>query len=217
LVLANERRRQQLLQLLAQLFIEVTQDRILEIPALLTLFAREKNKATVLFVDQLDRQVSECGEALLRWANRNVFFTGLGSELGFDEIKTHLNGRELLLRSKTPRGIVQELYGLLLAHRLIRQVVCDAAATQKLDPDRLSFSDSLRVLQCHLHEAPTQSVAAWYACLVAEVSRQQLRPRRNRWYPRVVKRKMKKWDKKRPIHHHPPQPTKPFAESMVIL
>jgi hypothetical protein len=138
-------------------------------------------------------------------------------ELAFDEIKTHLNGRELLLRSKTPRGVVQELYGLILAHRILRQVMLDAATATKLDPDRISFTDSLRVLQCHLHEAPAHTVAAWYERLIAEVGQQKLRPRRNRFYPRVVKRKMKKWDKKRPKHHHPPQPTKPFADSTVIL
>jgi hypothetical protein len=136
-------------------------------------------------------------------------------ELAFDEIKTHLNGRELLLRSKTPSGIVQELYGLFLAHRILRQVMLDAATTKKLDPDRLSFTDSLRVLQCHLHEAPNHSVAAWYERLIAEVSQQTLRPRRNRWYPRVIKRKIKKWDKKRPKHHHPPQPTKPIEFSIL--
>ena len=137
-------------------------------------------------------------------------------ELAFDEIKTHLNGRELLLRSKTPRGVVQELYGLFLAHRVLRQVIADAAAQQQLDPDRLSFTNTLRVLQCHLHEAPARSVAEWYQRLLNEVGRQELRPRRNRWYPRVVKRKMKKWDKKRPKHRHPPQPSKPFADSVVI-
>lgn len=137
-------------------------------------------------------------------------------ELAFDEIKTHLNGRDVLLRSKTPRGVVQELYGLFLAHRVLRQVMFDAAATAGLDPDRLSFTDSLRILQCHLHEAPTRSPAGWYERLTGEVSRQQLRPRRNRWYPRVVKRKMKKWDKKRPHHRHPPQPTKEFADAIVI-
>lgn len=137
-------------------------------------------------------------------------------ELAFDEIKTHLNGRELLLRSKTPRGIVQELYGLFLAHRVIRQVIADAAAQRKLDPDRLSFTNTLRVLQCHLHEAPTRSVQEWYERLLREVGRQELRPRRNRWYPRVVRRKVKKWDKKRPQHRHPPQPSKPFADSVVI-
>jgi hypothetical protein len=137
-------------------------------------------------------------------------------ELAFDEIKTHLNGRDLLLRSKTPRGVVQELYGLFLTHRVIRQVMTDAAGQRKLDPDRLSFTNAFRLLQCHLHEAPAHSVSDWYERLLREVGQQQLRPRRNRWYPRVVKRKMKKWDKKRPKHRHPPQPAKPYADSIVI-
>jgi hypothetical protein len=137
-------------------------------------------------------------------------------ELAFDEIKTHLNGRPVHLRSKTPRGVVQELYGLFLAHRIIRQVMSDAAQLNCLEPNRLSFTDSWRILQHHLHESPNCTVDEWYRRLTDEVSRQVLRPRRNRCYPRVVKRKMKKWDKKRPKHNHPPQPSKPFAESIVI-
>lgn len=145
-----------------------------------------------------------------------VYHERWGEELVFDEIKTHLNGREVHLRSKTPRGVVQELYGLFLAHRLIRQVMSDAAAPADLEPTRLSFMDSFRILQTHLHEAPTCTVAVWYQRLTEEVGRQILRPRRDRWYPRVVRRKMKQWDKKRPQHHHPPQPSKPFAESILI-
>lgn len=137
-------------------------------------------------------------------------------ELVFDEIKTRLNGRPVALRSKTPRGVVQELYGLMLAHRVIRQVMSDAAAQRQVEANRLSFTKSLQVLQSQLHEAPTCSVAEWYRRLTAEVGRQVLRPRRNRWYPRVVRRKMKKWDKKRPHHRNPPQPSKPFEESVVI-
>ena len=137
-------------------------------------------------------------------------------ELAFDEIKTHLNGREVLLRSKTPRGVVQELYGLFLAHRIIRQVIVEGASQCQLDPDRLSFTDTLRVLQCHLHETPQYSPDEWYERLLWEVSEQQLRPRRNRWYPRVVKRKMKKWDKKRPQHRHPQQPSKAYADAVLI-
>jgi hypothetical protein len=137
-------------------------------------------------------------------------------ELAFDEIKTHLNGRPVLVRSKTPRGVIQELYGLFLAHRVVRQVMADAARARGLDPDRLSFTNSLRVLQCHLPEAPARPPADWYTGLLREVGRQELRPRRNRWYPRVDKRKMTQWAKKRPHHHHPPQPTKAFADSIVI-
>lgn len=163
-----------------------------------------------LLTDLLDPADLPAREAVLLYHER------WEEELAFDEIKTHLNGRELLLRSKTPRGVVQELYGLFLAHRVIRQVIADAASQRKLDPDRLSFTNTLRVLQCHLHEAPSRSVADWYERLLAEVGHQELRPRRNRWYPRVVRRQVKKWPKKHPRHHHPPQPAKPFADSVVI-
>jgi len=163
-----------------------------------------------LLTDLLDPADLPAHEAVLLYHQR------WEEELAFDEIKTHLNGRELLLRSKTPRGVVQELYGLFLTHRVIRQVMTDAAGRRELDPDRLSFTNTLRILQCQLHEAPAHSAREWYGRLLREVGRQELPPRRNRWYPRVVKRKMKKWDKKRPQHHHSPQPSKPFADSVVI-
>jgi hypothetical protein len=167
----------------------------------------QKNR---LLTDILDPAELPACDAILLYHER------WEEELVFDEIKTHLNGRDVLLRSQTPRGVIQELYGLFLAHRLLRQMMSDAAAPQRLDPDRLSFTNSLRILQCCLHEAPSQTPADWYQRLLHEVGRQRLRPRRNRWYPRVVKRKMKKWDKKRPHHRQPPQPTKVFAQSIVI-
>jgi len=137
-------------------------------------------------------------------------------ELALDEVKTHLSGREVPVRSKKPAGVVQEVYGLVLAHYIVRRVMHDAAVTGSADPDRLSFSDSLRVLHCHLPEAP-QRPAAWYGRLLREVRRQELRPRRERWYPRVIKRKMANWGKKRPEHRRPPRPTKSFREAVVIL
>ncbi len=163
-----------------------------------------------LLTDLLDPAALPAQEAPL------VYHERWDEELAFDEIKTHLNGREVHLRSKTPRGVVQELYGLVLAHRIVRQVMNDAAARDKRDARRLSFMNSLRILQAQLPEAPTCTVAGWYEQLTEEVSRQILRPRRNRWYPRVVRRKLKKWDKKRPQHKQAPQPSKPFAESIVI-
>jgi hypothetical protein len=163
-----------------------------------------------LLTDLLDPAALPAQEAPL------VYHQRWDEELVFDEIKTHLNGREVHLRSKTPRGVVQELYGLVLAHRLLRQVMSDAAERDKLDPRRLSFTNSWRIVQDHLHEAATGTMTVWYEHLTEEVSRQILRPRRNRWYPRVVRRKMKKWDKKRPKHHHPPQPSKAFADSILI-
>jgi hypothetical protein len=69
-------------------------------------------------------------------------------ELAFDEIKTHLSARAVPIRSKTPAGVVQEIYGLMLSHHVVRRVMHDAAVGAGQDPDRLSFIDSLRVLQC---------------------------------------------------------------------
>jgi hypothetical protein len=138
-------------------------------------------------------------------------------ELAFDELKTHLSGRDVPIRSKTPAGVVQEVYGLVLAHYLIRRVIHDAAVAASADPDRVSFAGTLRVLWCRLPESPTAPAADWYRELLREVRRQRLRARRERWYPRVIKRKMSNWGKKRPEHLHPPQPTKPFREAVVVL
>jgi hypothetical protein len=138
-------------------------------------------------------------------------------ELALDEIKTHLSSRELPVRSKTPAGVVQEVYGLVLAHYVIRKVMHDAAVVGSIDPDRVSFCNAMRVLECHLPEAPQRPAGEWYRRLLREVRRQELRPRRQRWYPRVIKRKMSNWPKKRPQHRHPPQPTKPFQEAVVLL
>jgi hypothetical protein len=138
-------------------------------------------------------------------------------ELAFDEIKTHLSCRSVPIRSKSPVGVVQEIYGLILAHYVVRRVMHDAAVVASQDPDRLSFLDSLRVLQCQLPESPRVNSATWYHRLLREVRRQVLRPRRERWYPRVIKQKMSKWMKKRPEHRRPPQPTKPFRAAIVLL
>jgi hypothetical protein len=138
-------------------------------------------------------------------------------ELAFDEIKTHLSGRAVPIRSKTPAGVVQETYGLVLAHYVVRRVMHDAAVVASEDPDRLSFIASLRVLQCQLPESPAVSTERWYQRLLREVRRQVLKPRRDRWYARVIKRKMSNWMKKRPEHRNTPQPTKPFREAVVIL
>lgn len=138
-------------------------------------------------------------------------------ELAIDEIKTHLNGRAVPFRSKTPAGVVQELYGLLLAHYVIRSVMHEAALARGLDPDRLSFTDCLRTVRCHGPEVTAKGLAQWYADLVREVGQQQLRPRRARWYPRVLKKTQADYAKKRAEHQHPPQPTKPFREAIVLL
>ncbi len=71
-------------------------------------------------------------------------------EGAFDEIKTHLKGAQVVLRSKTPELVRQEVYGLLLAHYAVRGLLHEAAVTTPngpRDPDTLSFTHGVRVLR----------------------------------------------------------------------
>lgn len=65
----------------------------------------------------------------------------------FDEFKTHLRANSTVLRSKTPELVQQELWGLLLAHFAVRQLMAQAAWQHGLDPDRLSFVHAVRVIK----------------------------------------------------------------------
>ena len=58
-----------------------------------------------------------------------------------------------VLRSKTPELVEQELWGLLLAHFAIRQLMEQAAWGQGIDPDRLSFTHALRVIKRKMPQA----------------------------------------------------------------
>jgi hypothetical protein len=68
-------------------------------------------------------------------------------ETTLDEVKVHQWAHPRPLRSKHPREVVQELYGLLLAHLAIRTLMYQAARQDGVDPDRLSFTGALRVLR----------------------------------------------------------------------
>ena len=71
----------------------------------------------------------------------------------FDEFKTHLRANSTVLRSKTPDLVQQELWGLLLAHFAIRQLMAQAAWDRGLDPDRLSFIHAVRVIKRKMPQA----------------------------------------------------------------
>ena len=68
-------------------------------------------------------------------------------ETAFDELKTHLRGARIVLRSKTPDLVRQEFYGLLMAHFAIRGLMHEAALSAGEDPDRLSFLHAVRVVR----------------------------------------------------------------------
>jgi hypothetical protein len=144
-------------------------------------------------------------------------------ELVFDEQKTHLDprrpGKPAHFRSQTPEGVEQEVYALSLGHFVIRALMLEAAKQENLDVDRLSFTNCLRVLQAALPEcdsSTTMSLKQWYNLLLQTMLQQRNEPRRNRVNPRVVKRKMSKFAKKRPEHRGAKPLKKTFAETVLI-
>jgi Insertion element 4 transposase N-terminal/Transposase DDE domain len=75
-------------------------------------------------------------------------------ETAFDEVKTHLRGAQIVLRSKTPELVRQEFYGLMMAHFAIRGLMHQAALKAGQDPDRLSFLHAVRVVRRKLAVYP---------------------------------------------------------------
>ncbi|MEU7203587.1 IS4 family transposase [Streptomyces sp. NPDC045470] len=66
------------------------------------------------------------------------------AEAVFAELKTHQRGARTVLSSKAPDGVVQQIWAHLLVHRALRELMWRTAATQHLDPDRISFTETLR-------------------------------------------------------------------------
>lgn len=141
-------------------------------------------------------------------------------EIANDELKTHQLARLVDLRSRTPVGVRQELYGVLLAYNAVRRLMHEAALAEQIDPRRLSFLDSLRIIRdtvADMRNAPAERLPVLYRGMLRLIGQCRLPPRDARINPRVIKRKMSKWLKKRPEHYRPPQPKKPFGHAVVML
>jgi hypothetical protein len=141
-------------------------------------------------------------------------------EIGNDELKTHQLHRHVHLRSRTPCGILQEVYGILLAYNAVRFLMHEAALSVDIDPRALSFIHAVRVLRETaplMRAAPTSHLPILYAAMIHHIAQGRLPPRAHRINPRVVKKKMSNFGKKRAEHYRVPQPQTSFQQSVVIL
>ncbi len=137
-----------------------------------------------------------------------------------DELKTHERGPKVLLRSKSPDGVRQEIYGYLRTHYVIRALMNEVAGQGGLDPDRVSFTRSIRAARRSVRSGigtTAHAIGHALCTAVAEIARELLPERPLRAAPRVVKRKMSKFGVKRAAHRNWPQPTKPAREAVRVL
>lgn len=144
-------------------------------------------------------------------------------EIVFDEQKTHQDPcraeKTTHLRSETGDGLKQELYALSLGHFITRVLMLEAAKSAKLDTDRLSFKGCFQILKTRLPECDAHtetSFCNWFDAVVWEMSCEKIPARRNRINPRVIKRKMSRWNKCRPEHRKLKPLTKTFAQTVVM-
>jgi hypothetical protein len=123
-------------------------------------------------------------------------------ELGYDEVKTEMLEREEAIRSKTPAGVEQELWGLALAYNLVRLEMARAADLAGVPPVRMSFARCLRTIRVQLLLFAAISpgkLARLVERLHHDLADHVLPPRRSeRLYPRAVKIKMSAYARKRP-------------------
>ena len=75
----------------------------------------------------------------------------------FGELKTQQRGPGLVLRSKTPDGVLQEVYGFLCVHYAIRSLIGTVAQHFEEDPLRFSFTRTLRAARRSLAARPAFS------------------------------------------------------------
>jgi hypothetical protein len=116
--------------------------------------------------------------------------------------------------------VIQEFYGLLLAHYALRFLMHEAALSADVDPGRISFVHALRVIQDAIPEfqmtVPEQQPRI-EARLLQDIAEDLLPLRRTRTNPRVVKREMSNFKLKHPGHYHWPQPKCSFREAVAVI
>lgn len=143
-------------------------------------------------------------------------------ELTIDEVKDHQRLSSQPLRSKLPVLVLQELYALLLAHYAVRALMLQAAQTKALDPDRVSFTQGIRVLKSSLNLSPfltppvtDRLLGRLHADLVDRHC--LLPPRRLRFNCRVVKETCNRFRRKKPEHHQVKLPASTTFADLVVL
>jgi len=133
-------------------------------------------------------------------------------ELVIDEIKTHERSQRKVLRSKTPEGVYQELYGIFLAHYAVRFLMAQAATEAGLDPDRLSFTAGLfhltEMIDLALTLEPEEATESLSQRLRHKMGQEVLSARRLRVNRREVKQVYNKYKPKK-RHVPPPEPFEP--------
>ncbi len=130
-------------------------------------------------------------------------------ELVYDEFKTHLEtvlhgSTRTIFRSKTPDGVLQEVYGMAAVYNMIRITMAQAARRVHVSPDEISFVGTLNQLrdaELEFEAAEPTAIPMLRRQLLRDIAEDRVdRPRRKRVNPRVVKTPLSKFPRKKARH-----------------
>ncbi|MHB8324636.1 MAG: transposase [Candidatus Dormibacteria bacterium] len=161
----------------------------------------------------LDPQLAPASELAALYSERWEF------ESALDELKTHQRGPRVVLRSKLADGVYQEAWGMLCVHYAIRALLCQAAHRSDGDPDRVSFTRTMRAARRSPRRSagtPVRLAAAVFHA-TTEILQELLPQCRFRANLRVVRRKLPSFGVKRSEHRLWPLPTPPIIQAIRIL
>lgn len=139
-------------------------------------------------------------------------------EIAIDEPKTHMR-TGATLRSHRPAGVIAEIYGMMIAHFILRLLAFRASELAGVAPRRISLTGTINVLRARLGESPRSRTlqSDWLESLIQEISLEVLPARRNRINPRVIKRTQSQWPRKQDKHRNLPPLKKKFNETIKFL
>lgn len=161
-------------------------------------YQRKGFRTVTLLTSMVDATVYPPGEVASLYHERWEL------ELAYDEIKTHMLAREEAIRSRTPDGVRQEIWGIALAYNLVRLEMERAADEAGVEPTRISFVNALSMVRYTWLISSTPPLAPGriperLLDLRRHLKLLVLPPRRpERSYPRVVKIKMSNYNRKSP-------------------
>lgn len=144
----------------------------------------EVSETFVLITDILDPQVLTAEQAAFAYASRWQL------ETCFDELETSIHGgATVVLRSKSPPLIRQEIYAMLCCYQAIRTLTNHAAGTAGLNPARISFTRARDAIQARISDPgcfPPPTLEDLLADLTFEITlpRHLVPPRPGRRYKR---------------------------------
>ncbi|MGP3961673.1 IS4 family transposase [Nonomuraea sp. 3N208] len=111
------------------------------------------------------------------------------SENGYGELKTRLRGAAFILRSRLPELVNQEIFALLAVYQALCSLKAEAARTAGIDPDRISFTVTIRVARTHAssHRTSPDTVDQARREAIMDLLEDLVPPRRDRQCDRVKK------------------------------